>query len=342
MNFRSLHIVIAACAVALLFGPDLRSQDQQYTQFYASPLTLSPAFAGTSMQSRAAVNYRNQWAQLPKAFVAYTAAYDRYVPEINSGFGLLVSHDRAGTGALSYTSVALQYAYEIKLSRKLSIRPALNFGYGSTYLDVDRLTFGDQLARGEGAGQTLDPDRNRFTQEPVGSPDFGSGVLLYSENLWFGASWHHINEPVTSVIGNETTLPRRLSVHGGYRFKLSDVGAFSKRQYIVPAFHYQSQGMFDQMDIGFYYEYNPVTFGLWYRGLPGVKNNRHPAVNHDAVAVLVGYEVNNYRFGYSYDLTISRMTNRSGGSHEISLVVEWASKSKKKKNKRRVIPCAKF
>lgn len=341
MRLRLIKIWCLA-AVVLSGLPSLKGQDQQYTQFYASPLTLNPAFAGTSMQSRAAMNYRNQWAQLPKAFVAYTAAYDQYVPEINSGFGLMVSHDRAGTGALSYTSVALQYAYEIKLSRKLSIRPALSFGYGSTYLDVDRLTFGDQLARGDGATSTLDPDRNRFTQEPVGSPDFGSGVLLFSEDFWFGAAWHHINEPVTSVISNETTLPRRLSMHGGYRFKLSDVGAFSKRQYIIPAFHYQSQGMFDQLDIGFYYEYNPVTFGLWYRGLPGLKNNYHEYINHDAVAVLVGYEVNNYRFGYSYDLTISKLSSRTGGSHEISVVVEWASKSKKKKNKRRVIPCAKF
>lgn len=326
----------------LMSGASLWAQDQQFTQFYASPLTLNPAFAGTSLQSRAAMNYRNQWASLPKAFVAYTAAYDQYVPEINSGFGLLISHDRAGTGALSYTSVALQYAYEIKLTRKISLRPAISFGYGSTYLDVDRLTFGDQLARGDGATTTLDPDRNRFTQEPVGAADFGSGAVLYADKFWFGVAIHHINEPVQSIIGNETVLPRRYSVHGGLRFKLSDVGAFSKRQYIVPAFHYQSQGMFDQLDLGFYYEYAPLTFGLWYRGLPGFKNNNYGYLNHDALAFLVGYEINNYKIGYSYDVTISRMTTRSGGSHEISVVYEWASRKRKKQSKRRVIPCAKF
>lgn len=328
--------------VLLIAGVHAGAQDQQFTQFYASPLTLNPAFAGTSMQSRAAMNYRNQWASLPRAFVAYTAAIDHFIPELNSGFGLIVSHDRAGTGALSYTSAALQYAYEIKLSRKLSLRPALSFGYGSTYLDVERLTFGDQLARGDGANNTLDPDRNRFAQEPVGAADFGSGILLFSQTFWFGAALHHINEPVQSIIGNDTRLPRRFSAHGGYRVKLTDAGAFSTRQYIIPAFHYQSQGMFDQLDLGFYYEYNPVTFGLWYRGLPGVKSNDHPYINHDAVAVLVGYEVNNYRIGYSYDVTISKLSSRSGGSHEISMIVEWASKKNKRKNKRRVMPCAKF
>ncbi len=336
------YISFVLCLLAMTVSGALYGQDQQFTQFYASPITLNPAFAGTSMQSRAAMNYRNQWATLPRAFVAYSAAIDHYVPELNSGFGLLVSHDRAGTGALSYTSVALQYAYEIKINRKLSIRPALSFGYGSTYLDIDRLTFGDQLARGDGATTTLDPDRARFAQEPVGSADFGTGLLLFSDNFWFGASIHHINEPTVSVVGRDTQLPRRYSVHGGYRFRVSELGAFSNRQFIVPAIHYQSQGMFDQLDIGFYYEYSPITFGLWYRGLPLFKSNDHPYINHDAVAVLVGYEVNNYRFGYSYDVTISQMTNRSGGSHEISMVVEWASKKSKRKSKRRVIPCAKF
>lgn len=338
---KNTHILMMVMLLMGL-GIGVRGQDQQFTQFYASPLTLSPAFAGTTLQSRAAMNYRNQWANLPKAFVAYTAAFDHYAPEINSGFGLMVSHDRAGTGALSYTSVAFNYAYEIKLTRKISIRPALSFGYGSTYLDVDRLTFGDQLARGDGATQTLDPDRNRFTQEPVGAADFGSGLLLFSEKFWFGASMFHINEPIQSVIGTDTRLPRRLSVHGGYKIKLSDAGAFSNRQYIIPAFNYMSQGMFDQLDIGFYYEYNPVTFGLWYRGLPGIKSNELSYINHDAVAILVGYEVNNYRIGYSYDVTVSKLSNRSGGSHEISLVVEWASKNNKRKSKRRVMPCAKF
>jgi hypothetical protein len=58
--------------------------------------------------------------------------------------------------------------------------------------------------------------------------------------------------------------------------------------------------------------------------------------------VLIGYEVNNYRFGYSYDLTISSLTPRSAGAHEISMIVEWANRKSKKASKRRVIPCAKF
>lgn len=334
---RILVVVVCVLGTGYSFG-----QDQQYTQFYAAPMNLNPAFAGTSIQSRVASSYRNQWPALPKAFVSYNFSFDHFVPTINSGIGLMVSHDRAGTGALTFTSASLQYAYEIRLSRKVSLRPALSVGFGSNFLDIDKLTFIDQLAREDDGVTTLDPDRGRFAQEPVNYPDFGAGFLIFSDVFWFGGSIDHINEPVHSVTGRESRLPKRLNVHGGMRIKLSDAGAFSKRQYIVPAINYQMQGFFDQVDVGFYYEYDPIILGLWYRGIPGIKENANGSINQDAMAVMVGYLINNMTIGYSYDLTISQLTPNSGGAHELSIILEFASRKSKKANKRRVIPCAKF
>lgn len=339
---RTLLLHILFIVWTLIIAELAIGQDQQYTQFYASPVHLNPGFTGTSIQSRASAIYRNQWPSLPRAFVSYNFSYDQFVPEINSGIGLTIQHDQAGTGGLSFTSAALHYAYEIKVSRKFSIRPALSFGFGSTFLDIDKLTFMDQLARDEAGATTLDPDRARFAQKPLNYPDFGAGMVFFSENMWLGGSLHHMNRPVNSIIGSDTRLPMKLSVHGGVRIKVADLGAFSKRQYIVPAFNYQSQGLFDQLDIGFYYEYDPIVLGLWYRGLPLLKNNGYNYINQDAIAVLVGYEINNMKIGYSYDLTISKLTPNSGGSHEITWTYEWASKKNKRKSKRRIMPCAKF
>ncbi|MFA9210006.1 MAG: type IX secretion system membrane protein PorP/SprF, partial [Yersinia sp. (in: enterobacteria)] len=39
---------------------------------------------------------------------------------------------------------------------------------------------------------------------------------------------------------------------------------------ITPAFIYKAQGKFDQLDVGMYLTYEPVVFGLWYRGLTGI------------------------------------------------------------------------
>ena len=328
-----LFLYISVCG----FG-----QDQQYTQFYANPVYLNPGFTGTSIQSRVSALYRNQWPSLPKAFVSYNFSYDQFVPSINSGIGITVQHDKAGIGGLTYTSAAINYAYEIQITRKFSVRPALSLGYGSTYLDVDKLTFMDQLAREDDGAATLDPDRARFAQKPLNYPDFGAGIVLFSEKMWLGGSVRHMNQPVNSIIGTDTRLPMKISVHGGMRIKVAELGAFSHRQFIVPAFNYQAQGLFDQLDLGFYYEYDPLILGLWYRGIPLLKRNGYNHLNQDAIAVLVGYEINNLKIGYSYDLTISQLTPNSGGAHEISLTYEWASRKNKRKSKRRIMPCAKF
>ena len=112
---------------------------------------------------------------------------------------------------------------------------------------------------------------------------------------------------------------------------------------MVYAFNYKMQNKYDQLDLGFYYEFNPMVFGVWYRGLPVFKKNDYDVVNQDAIAILLGYEFNDIQFGYSYDLTTSALLANTGGSHEISLVYEFSNpRNRKYAKRRRVVPCAKF
>lgn len=325
----------------LLLAGGTHAQDPHFTQFYAAPTLLNPAFAGTSTQSRIAVNYRHQWPAISGAFVTHNVAYDQYFDGINSGIGIMVTHDRAGTGALTYTNFGFQYAYEIKVSRKWSVRPALQLSATQRSLDYNRLTFGDQLLR-DNASATVDPDLVTMSDQKVMYPDFGGGVLLYSEALWFGVSAMHINRPNESLTEQYSKVPVKLSMHGGWRKRINEKDFNSPKQHLVTAFHYRAQAQFDQLDLGVYYEYDPVTFGVWYRGLPGLKRNDANRAHHDALALMLGVQIKSLYVGYSYDVTISSLAVNTGGSHEISLVAEFANRRNKKKSRRRVIPCAKF
>ncbi|MFN5148175.1 MAG: type IX secretion system membrane protein PorP/SprF, partial [Flavobacteriia bacterium] len=71
--------VITVCANA---------QDPTFTQFYANPLYLNPALAGSYGCSRFALNYRNEWPALSGNYVTYSASYDQYFKNISGGFGL--------------------------------------------------------------------------------------------------------------------------------------------------------------------------------------------------------------------------------------------------------------
>jgi len=314
----------------------VKAQDPQFTQFYAAPTYLNPAFAGTTLQSRVGLNYRNQWPAMPKAFVTYNFSYDQFLPDLSSGIALLATHDKAGTGALRSTTLSFIYAYEARLSRTVSLRPALQFSYANRNINFNDLIFGDQLINGT-TTTTTQP-----IAEPVNLVDFSSGILLYSNRAWLGFSAHHLNEPTESLFADVSVLPRKYSLHGGLRVRLKDTATKVRKNSAVFAFNYKSQAQFDQLDFGVYFETPPFTVGLWYRNLP-FKQNGFNRINHDAVAILLGAEAMGYKIGYSYDITVSNLSmGATAGAHEISLIFEWANKQNTRAAKRRVIPCAKF
>lgn len=330
----------SAILLALLCGCALRAiaQDPHFTQFYAAPTYLSPAFAGTTVQNRFALQFRDQWPSIPGAFVSYALAADQYLGNLNSGIGIIAMRDQAGSGALRSTSVALQYAYEIRLKHKVYLRPALQFGYANRTVDYSKLIFNDQLVRG-GEVATYEYYDGRKT----GYSDLGTGLLFFTPKLWLGLAVQHLNQPNQSLLLGEAKLPPQFNLHGGYRMKVGSGGMVRKEaQSIVAAFNYRAQGKFDQLDIGAYFERDPVFAGLWYRGLP-LKSYQPGYQNNDAIAVLAGFKVGDWRFGYSYDITISRLAMNSGGAHEVTTILEFADKRKKKSMaRRRVVPCAKF
>lgn len=328
---------IAVLAFLSAFGREMLAQDPIYTQFYAAPIYLSPSFAGTSIQSRFCANYRNQWPGIRKAFSSYTASYDQYLPLYNSGIGFIATHDRAGDGALRSTAFAAQYAYEARIKSSVFFRPALQFGFGNRNINFSDLVFGDQLIRGKEL-----PTLEQEILEPVNYFDVAAGGLIFGKKAWLGASVHHVNQPKESLYADLAFLPRKYSLHGGFRFRFKPNPFKRSRNYIVTAFNYQAQRDFDQLDVGFYYELSPLALGVWYRGLP-TKSNNQGRPNNDAVAIIAGYHAGPYKIGYSYDITVSSLgVPASAGAHEISLVYEWANKRNARLAKRRIVPCAKF
>ena len=80
-----------------LLSNNIYGQDPQFSQYYAAPLLIAPSFAGNSLGSRAFMNFRDQWAKLPGAFVTYSVAVDNNFYALNSGFGLVAMRDVAGS-----------------------------------------------------------------------------------------------------------------------------------------------------------------------------------------------------------------------------------------------------
>jgi type IX secretion system PorP/SprF family membrane protein len=322
--------------VGLINGLKTFGQDPQFSQFYANSLYLNPALTGNTTEYRLATTYRNQWPSIPGAFVSNTAAFDYNLEKANSGFGLLFSRDKAGSGGLSFTNVGFSYAYYIPLSRQVSLRAGMRFGYTTRKVDASKLVFGDQIARG-GASSTIES-----LQDGINYADISSGILVsHAEKYWLGFALDHINTPNYALVGFESGLPIKLSVHGGWNFSIEQKGVIASPTTFRLLFNYKSQQDWDQLDLGGYYEKYNIFFGAWYRGLQGLKNYENYA-NNDAMVFLLGYKTGDIKIAYSYDITISRLISASGGAHEISLIYETASKRKKRRKRKFIVPCAKF
>ena len=69
----------------MAFGFNTYGQDPQYSQYYAAPLYLNPAFAGAELATRVGVNYRNQWPGMDANFSTFSAYGDAFLEEYNVG-----------------------------------------------------------------------------------------------------------------------------------------------------------------------------------------------------------------------------------------------------------------
>ncbi|MFZ5552428.1 MAG: type IX secretion system membrane protein PorP/SprF [Bacteroidota bacterium] len=319
-----LKITVVGC---LSFAGGIETataQDPEFTQFYANPLYLNPAFAGSARCPRIAMNYRNQWPSLSGTYVTTSASYDQHVDGIYGGLGLLVTNDKAGEGTLNTTTISGIYSYQLKISRTFSIRAGVQATYFQKSLDWNKLTFGDMIDPRRGfVYQTGDVPRGGT----VGNVDFSAGILGFSEYFFAGFAAHHLTEPNESLITGNSPMPMKITGHAGAVIPLSNSKYSTNDSKLSPNILYRSQGTFQQLNMGLYMQKGPLCGGVWYR-------------NKDAFIALVGINTTNVKIGYSYDVTVSKLTNASGGSHEISFMVNFNCKPKKKSF--RTISCPSF
>lgn len=318
------------------------SQDIQYSQYYANPLYLNPAFTGAIQSHRVAVNHRLQWPNLPKAFANYSFSYDFNAADLNSGFGVLLNVDRAGSANLKNTSAAFNYSYSVNFDDRWVIKPAVSFGFVSRSIDYEKLVFGDQIDFGIDGAPTQDPSVTAIKNN--GFFEVGSGLLIYSKRFWGGLSAYHMNQPNNSLIRGPGYLPMKLTVHSGMRFELGNKTFKDiKKASVAPSFIYKIQGEFQQLDVGASFHYEPVMLGLFYRGMPW-EQHVNDYTNHDAVILIFGVEFNQIQFGYSFDSNISKLSSASGGAHEISLsyLFDIRRDPRKIERSKRFLPCPAF
>ncbi len=303
-------MVVSAIVVAFA---QTTAQDAAFSQFYANPLYLNPALSGSTECGRIHLNYRNQWPAISNAYVTYSVSYDQSLESINSGFGFLVMADQQGDAAYNRISAGAFYAYTLQIGSDATLTFGAKAAYYQESLNWQKLIFADQInaATGTISASSLEtPPQNN----EIGTVDFAAGLLFSLSNYFFaGFSADHLTQPELSFYNDPNSkLPMKLTAHAGTIINLSQggFGSFSDNDLLLqPNILFQQQGSFTQLNAGLYAVKYPIVLGAWFR---------HNFENPDAAVILAGVTWQNFRIGYSFDLSLSQIGMPGGGAHEIS------------------------
>lgn len=300
------------------------AQDPNFSQFFASPMTLNPALTGKFDGSyRLAGNYRNQWPTINNAFVTKTFSLDfgmlkNRLAEIDQlGVGILGVTDRAGDGVLVTNFAGLSLAYHKGLDENGYHQ--IGAGFQGTYVnkrvDISKVDFADELTPFGFTGITSEIFDSR--QINVSYVDINAGILYNGStngynNFYIGASMYHINRPKESFQGGQYLLSPRTTIQAGGKIPVGSYHALH-----VSATH-SIQAKAQNTVVGGAFSYNvnnddtnPTNFyiGAWYRF-------------NDAAIPYIGLEFNGLHIGATYDATTSSLKPASNlrGGMELSII----------------------
>ncbi|MFZ4542685.1 MAG: PorP/SprF family type IX secretion system membrane protein [Saprospiraceae bacterium] len=320
--------------ISFLFCSSLFAQDIHFTQFYASPLNLNPALTGAfNGKYRVAMVYRDQWRGVTKSsFQTYSGAIDlrfnvndKKVKKDVVAVGMVFNSDKANVINYNSNSILLSGAYTKCLNTENSqfLSVGLQGGIGQRNLNFDNLNFPNQF---NGVDKYNLASNEVYPTNNFAFPDLSTG-LNYAYNprrntsLFAGLSAQHLFSPNVSFFektnGGNKNLERKYVAHFGAQLP------FGFRNSIMPRAYAAVQGNHAQLNLGTNFRLQFSDYGNTALHVGGWARTVRSSntVGFDAAAVLIGFELNNFLMGFSYDINLKGLTsyNRNQNAFEISL-----------------------
>ncbi len=268
------------------------------SQYLFNEMMVNPGATGIKDYIPIQLNYRKQWANFPGSPTTQFLTCNSSVAE-NFGIGGSVFNDVSGPSRR--TGFNFNGAYHLRLDQKRDHILSMGLGVSLTQhlIDVNKLTtyLPDDPAVQRGYNNQMVPDAN-------------FGVFYHYKNkAYAGLSAYNLVQLNRDLYNFElpfpNTLVRTYYFFGGYNFDLSEKFILRTSTLV--------QGIETgtvQFDVSAIAEFKKV---VWLGG-----SYRHT----DAVVIMAGGQVGPFKFGYSYDYTLSDIGNYSNGSHEVFLELQ--------------------
>ena len=315
--------IVGITLCSLLFAFTTQAQDLHFSQFFNSPLTTNPANTGflPDADYRLGANYRNQWSTVmtvPYKTMSIFGDVQVLRDKLENGWlglGGVILSDVAGSGSLRSTKAYGSVAYHQQLGSSSLVSAGFNIGWANKRIDQSKLKFPDQF---DGKFFENPVTAVNLTNTSVSYMDVQAGMnyaYFPQEDVYInvGYSIQHVNRPKETFFEDNTNQGRIPMRHIGF---LNAILKVNDRVIINPNAYFTTQAKSSELVIGLNGNYNlseygekQLVAGLYYR-------------LGDAIAPMVGFELNGVKFTFSYDVTVSGLNQFNGyrGASEFSVV----------------------
>ncbi len=335
------YIFLMAFVVCTVFQ-SVYGQDAHFSQFYASPLTMNPATAGTYTGTfRISTIYRDQWRSAldnplrtfaVSGDASFDVKYHKNTAPDKVALGITFFGDRVSLLDYNTNQVVLTGAYHKVLNarNKQYLGVGVQGGVFQKSLNYEFLSFQDQYNSVNGytleTAENLPVNNRAYTDLSVGV--YYTVAPSKTTNFHVGLGYFHANKPNISYynsadIINENVvktdiLSPKLSFHSGIAFKTTDFLT------LEPRVNALIQGSHTEINLGtsFRYKIDPQSAKYLILGpyIRGVKDYNKFAL--ESFIVMAGFEINNFILGLSYDQNLGSLIKdrRSLSSFEFSII----------------------
>lgn len=221
-------------ALLCLLSLSCSAQDPKFSQYFAAPLSLNPAYTGFfDGEYRIAVNTRQQWGNLGDPYNTYSVSGDVKLVEdenfTNSVFSIGLSglFDESFNKALKsqYISASMSYYQYLDVDHRFKFGLAPQVSYISRYLDYNKLTFASQYT--DGGFDTALPNYLDIKNDKTSYFDLNIGGNFSASFDYFsfvvGYAHYHLTKPQETLLSNSSEyVPARQTVNFGMLYLLNN------------------------------------------------------------------------------------------------------------------------
>lgn len=303
-SFLFLFIIINLAAIA--------QQDPQFSQNMFNHASVNPGAVGAKEAIDVSIISRTQWIGFPGAPKTNVFGANTPFSLFNAKHGAGIEFMSDQWGYFENVNVKLSYAFRKDVGRgNLGIGFSLNFF--NFVLDPTNPN-GDKFLP---SGSDVMIPTSKVSELVT---DFGAGVFYHNRKFYAGASVTHINRPaVKSQDTGVTTffLERHYYLTAGYNIQTGSPLFELRPSIFLKSDPTGVRG--GQVDVNMNIVYDKKSWGgISYR------------VNEGFV-LLLGTELRNgLRLGYAFDITTSKLTLGTYGSHEFHVGYSFALQKKRK------------